>query len=37
MTEWENLASSLELATSVDHILNSEIEIKNMKNVIDAS
>ena len=37
MPEWKNLASSLELATSVDNILDSEIEIKNMKNVIDAS
>lgn len=34
---WDELASDLELATSVDDILDSELEIKNMKRVIDAS
>ena len=35
--EWDNLASDLELATSIDNILDAELEIKNMKRVIDAS
>lgn len=34
---WDGLASDLELATSIDDILDSELEIKNMKRVIDAS
>ena len=34
---WDELASDLELATSIDDILDSELEIKNMKRVIDAS
>ncbi|HET6517950.1 MAG TPA: hypothetical protein VFG25_07015 [Nitrosopumilaceae archaeon] len=34
---WDVLASNLELATSIDDILDSELEIKNMKRVIDAS
>ncbi len=35
--EWDELASDLELATSVEDILESEQEIKDMKNVIDLS
>lgn len=35
--EWDDLSSDLELATSVDDILDSELEIKKMKRVIDAS
>jgi len=35
--EWNNLAKQLELATSVDDILEAENDIKNMKMVIDAS
>ncbi|MFB5610192.1 MAG: hypothetical protein ACE5RT_00120 [Nitrosopumilaceae archaeon] len=34
---WDDLASDLELATSVEDILESELEIHNMKRVIDAS
>ena len=34
---WDELASDLELATSIEDILDSELEIRNMKNVIDAS
>ena len=34
---WDELSSDLELATSIDDILDSELEIKNMKRVIDAS
>lgn len=37
MPDWDNLASNLELASSVDDILESEQEIKNMKNVIEIS
>ncbi|MFB5597419.1 MAG: hypothetical protein ACE5RJ_00155 [Nitrosopumilaceae archaeon] len=35
--EWDSLASNLELATSVQNIIDSEKEIKDMKNVIDVS
>jgi hypothetical protein len=35
--EWTLLHSSLELVTSVDDIIESEIDIKNMNSVIDAS
>ena len=35
--DWNKLAKSLELATSVDDILDKETDIKNMKSVIDAS
>lgn len=35
--DWEDLALDLELASSVDDILDSKQEIKNMKNVIDIS
>jgi len=37
MPEWNALSSKLELATSVDDILNSENEIENMKKVIQIS
>jgi len=37
LPEWTSLQSDLELATSVDDIINSENDILNMKNVIDAS
>ena len=36
-SEWNNLETQLELATSVDDILTAENDIKNMKMVIDAS
>ena len=35
--EWNNLATQLQLATSVDDILVAENDIKNMKMIIDAS
>ncbi|KAG2479806.1 MAG: conserved exported protein of unknown function, partial [Nitrosopumilales archaeon] len=35
--EWDSLASDLEFAISTDDILAAELEIKNMKRVIDAS
>jgi len=35
--DWNKLAKSLEIATSVDDILDKETDIKNMKSVIDAS
>jgi len=34
---WNGLKTDLELATSIDSILDSERDIENMKNVIDAS
>ena len=37
MPDWDRLASNLELASSVDDILDSEREIKDMKAVIDIS
>jgi len=37
LPEWTSLQSDLELATSVDDIINSENDILNMKNAIDAS
>ena len=37
LPEWDNLATQLQLATSVDDILAAENDIKNMKMVIDAS
>jgi hypothetical protein len=35
--EWDELALDLEIATSVQNILDSEKEIKDMKNVLDVS
>ena len=37
MPDWEDLAQDLELASSVDDILDAEQEIQDMKNVIDIS
>ena len=37
MPNWDELSSDLELASSVDDILESEDEIKDMKNVVDIS
>jgi len=37
LPEWKSLQSELELATSMDDIINSENEILNMKKVLDAS
>ena len=37
MPDWDDLALDLELASSVDDILDSEQEIKDMKNVIEIS
>ena len=37
LPEWDDLQSKLELASSVDSILESEDDIHTMKNVIDAS
>ena len=37
MPDWNDFSKNLELATSVDDILQAETEIHNMKKVIDAS
>lgn len=37
LPKWNNLASELELATSVDDIIEAKQDIQNMKNVVDVS